>query len=116
VTFRLFSPAALPVTVNSTSHGVDEGGTMSIDIGIGTSLSGEDAAHFAAKGEAITTALRQVREQHPAYNWVCTYEIRCRGCNARLGVPLLASTKANADKAFQTHQSAELDAILDLSS
>ncbi|ADX71299.1 hypothetical protein Asphe3_00800 [Pseudarthrobacter phenanthrenivorans Sphe3] len=85
---------------------------MSIDIEIGTSLSNEDAAHFAAKTEAITSAMQRVREQHAAYSWVRTDEIRCRGCSASLDVPRLASTKASADKAFQAHQSAQLDALL----
>lgn len=85
---------------------------MSIDIEIGSSLSNEDAAHFAAETEAITTAMQQVRAQHAAYSWVWTDEIRCRGCNASLDIPILASTKANADKAFQAHQSAQLDASL----
>lgn len=85
---------------------------MSIDIEIGSGLSNEDAAHFAATTEAITTAMQQVRERHPAYNWVWTHEIRCQGCRASLDVPALASTNANADKAFQAHQSAQLDAWL----
>ncbi|MDQ0823621.1 Ni,Fe-hydrogenase I small subunit [Arthrobacter sp. V4I6] len=85
---------------------------MSIDIEIGTSLSNEDAAHFAAKTEAIIAAMQRVREQHAAYSWVWTDEIRCRGCSASLDIPLLASTNANADKAFQAHQFAQLDAVL----
>lgn len=85
---------------------------MSIDIVIGSSLSNEDAAHFAAKTNVITTAMQRVRESHPAYSWVWTDEIRCRGCNASLEIPILASTNANADKAFQAHQSAQLDALL----
>ncbi|MFJ6158568.1 hypothetical protein ACIQF8_14825 [Pseudarthrobacter sp. NPDC092184] len=85
---------------------------MSIDIEIGTSLSNEDAAHFAAKTEAITSAMQRVRERHAAYSWVWTDEIRCRGCNASIDIPLLASTNASADKAFQAHQSAQLDALL----
>ncbi|WP_104043916.1 hypothetical protein [Arthrobacter sp. ZGTC412] len=85
---------------------------MSIDIEIGTSLSGEDAAHFAAKTETITAAMRRVQEWHAAYSWVWTDEIRCRGCNASLDIPMLASTNANADKAFQAHQAAQLDGIL----
>jgi hypothetical protein len=85
---------------------------MSIDIEIGSSLSNEDAAHFAAKTEVITTAMQRVREAHAAYSWAWTDEIRCRGCNASLDIPLLASTIANADKAFQAHQAAQLDALL----
>ncbi|TLM81706.1 hypothetical protein FDW83_14885 [Pseudarthrobacter sp. NamE2] len=85
---------------------------MSIDIGIGMSLSNGDATLFAAKSEAITTAMQRVREGHPAYSWVWTDEIRCRGCDARLDIPVLASTRASADRAFQAHQSAELDALL----
>ncbi|MEV7635488.1 hypothetical protein AB0N71_04820 [Pseudarthrobacter enclensis] len=85
---------------------------MSIDIGIGTSLSNGDAAHFALQAEAITAASQQVRISHPAYSWVWTHEIRCRGCNAALEIPVLASTKANADRAFAAHQSAQLDALL----
>jgi hypothetical protein len=85
---------------------------MSIDIEIGSSLSNEDAAHFAAKTAAITIAMQCVREGHPAYSWVWTDEIRCRGCNATLDIPILASTNANADRAFQAHQAAELDAVL----
>ncbi|WP_104044878.1 hypothetical protein [Arthrobacter sp. ZGTC412] len=85
---------------------------MSIDIEIGSSLSNEDAAHFAAKTAAITTAMQRVRERHPAYSWVWTDEIRCRGCNASLDIPILASTNANADRAFQAHQAAQLDALL----
>jgi hypothetical protein len=84
---------------------------MSIDIGIGSSLSSEDAAHFVATTEAITSALQQVREIHSAYSWVWTHEIR-RGCHTRLEIPVLASTKADADKVFAAHQSAELDAFL----
>ena len=85
---------------------------MSIDIEFGTSLSNEDAAHFAVKTEAITAAMQRVREQHAAYSWVWTDEIRCRGCSANLDIPLLASTKENADKAFQAHQFTQLDATL----
>jgi hypothetical protein len=85
---------------------------MSIDIEIGSSLSNEDAAHFAARTEAITTAMQQVRERHAAYSWVWTDEIRCRGCNASLDIPVLASTSVNADKAFEAHLSAQLDALL----
>jgi hypothetical protein len=85
---------------------------MSIDIGIGNSLSNEDAEHFAAKTAAITSAMREVRELHAAYSWVWTDEIRCRGCNASLEIPILASTNANADKALAAHQAAELDALL----
>lgn len=85
---------------------------MSIDIEIGTGLSNEDAAHFAAKTEAITSAMQRVRERHAAYSWVWTDEIRCRGCNASLEIPVLASTSVSADKAFQAHQSAALDAVL----
>lgn len=85
---------------------------MSIDIEIGSGLSNEDAAHFAARTAAITTAMQRIQERHPAYSWVWTDEIRCRGCNASLDIPMLASTDANADKAFQAHQSAQLDALL----
>jgi Ni,Fe-hydrogenase I small subunit len=85
---------------------------MSIDIEFGTSLNNEDAAHLAATTEAITSAMQRVREQHAAYSWVWTDEIRCRGCNASLDIPLLASTKMNADKAFQEHQAVQLDALL----
>lgn len=85
---------------------------MSIDIEIGNSLSNEDAAHFAAETEVITTAMQRVQEAHAAYSWAWTDEIRCRGCNASLYIPPLDSTKANADKAFQAHQSAQLDALL----
>ncbi|MDQ0768022.1 Ni,Fe-hydrogenase I small subunit [Pseudarthrobacter defluvii] len=85
---------------------------MSIDIEIGSGLSNEDAAHFAATTEAITTAMQQVQERHPAYSWVWTHEIRCRGCHASLDIPALASTKANADKAFHLHQTVQLDALL----
>ncbi|TNB70487.1 hypothetical protein FHJ30_15390 [Arthrobacter sp. BB-1] len=85
---------------------------MSIDIEIGSRLSNEDAAHFAAETEAITTAMQHVRAQHAAYSWVWTDEIRCRGCNASLNIPILASTNLNADKALQAHQSAQLDALL----
>lgn len=55
---------------------------MSIGIEIGAGLSDEDATHFAAVSDAITAAMQRVRERHPAYNWVWTDEIRCRGCNA----------------------------------
>ena len=85
---------------------------MSIGIEIGSGLSNEDAAHFAATTEAITTAMQQVQERHPAYSWVWTHEIRCRGCHAAMDIPALASTKANADKAFGTHQTAQLEALL----
>ena len=85
---------------------------MSIDIEIGTSLSDEDAAHFAAKKAAITAAMQRVQDQHAAYSWVWTDEIRCRGCSASIDVPPLASADANADKAFRAHQSARLDALL----
>ncbi|MHC6594268.1 hypothetical protein [Arthrobacter sp. C152] len=85
---------------------------MSIDIEIGSGLSNEDAAHFAATTEAITTAMQLVQASHPAYSWVWTHEIRCRGCHASLDIPALASTKANADKAFEAHQSAQMDAWL----
>ncbi|WP_258805896.1 hypothetical protein [Pseudarthrobacter sp. NS4] len=85
---------------------------MSIDIEIGTSLSNEVAAHFAARTQAITEAMQWVQERHAAYSWVWTDEIRCRGCNASLDIPLLESTNAKADKAFQAHQFAQLDAIL----
>jgi hypothetical protein len=85
---------------------------MSIDIEIGNSLSNEDADHFAAKTAAITSGMQQVRDLHAAYSWVWTDEIRCRGCNASLEIPILASTNANADKALAAHQAAELDALL----
>ena len=85
---------------------------MSIDIEIGSSLSNEDAEHFAAQTAAITIAMQQVRELHSAYSWVWTDEIRCRGCNASLEIPILASTNANADKALAAHQAAQLDALL----
>ncbi|WP_190243069.1 hypothetical protein [Arthrobacter globiformis] len=83
---------------------------MTIDIGL--ILSHEDEANFAAQTEAVTAAMQQVRELHPAYSWVGTDEIRCRGCNAGLDIPPLASTNANADKAFRAHQTAQLDAML----
>ncbi|MGP4030880.1 hypothetical protein [Pseudarthrobacter sp. 1C304] len=83
---------------------------MSIDIGL--TLSSEDEAYFAAQTEAVTAAMQQVRRLHPAYNWVQTDEIRCRGCNGSLGIPPLASTNANADKAFLAHRAAQVDAIL----
>jgi hypothetical protein len=85
---------------------------MSIDIEIGSGLSNEDTAHFAARTAEITTAMQLVQQRHAAYSWVWTDEIRCRGCNASLDIPVLASTNANADKAFQAHQSAQLDALL----
>jgi hypothetical protein len=85
---------------------------MSIDIDFGTSLNNEDAAHIAATTEAITSAMQRVRERHAAYSWVWTDEIRCRGCNASLYIPPLASTKVNADKALQAHQAVQLDALL----
>lgn len=85
---------------------------MSIDIEIGSGLSNEDASHFAARTAAITTAMQLVRERHAGYSWVWTDEIRCRGCSASLDIPVLASTNANADKAFQAHQAAQLDALL----
>ncbi|MBX7444944.1 MULTISPECIES: hypothetical protein [unclassified Arthrobacter] len=85
---------------------------MSIDIEIGSGLSDGDAAHFAAKTEVITTAMQRVQESHPAYSWVWTDEIRCRGCNASLDIPFIASTNANADRAFKAHQSAQLDYLL----
>jgi Ni,Fe-hydrogenase I small subunit len=85
---------------------------MSIDIEIGSSLSNEDAAHLAARAAAITTAMQRAEERHSGYSWVWTDEIRCRGCNASLDIPVLASTNANADKAFQSHLAAELDALL----
>ncbi|MBT2547845.1 hypothetical protein [Arthrobacter sp. ISL-65] len=83
---------------------------MTIDIGL--ILSQEDEAHFAAHTEAVTAAMQQVRKLHPAYSWVGTDEIRCRGCNAGLDIPSLASTNANADKAFRAHQTAQIDAML----
>lgn len=83
---------------------------MSIDIGL--ILSSEDEAYFAAQTEAVTAAMQQVRRLHPAYNWVHTDEIRCRGCKGSLGIPPLASTHANADKAFLAHRAAQVDAIL----
>jgi hypothetical protein len=83
---------------------------MTIDTGL--ILSHEDEAHFAAQTEAVTAAMQQARKLHPAYSWVGTDEIRCRGCNAGLDIPCLASTNANADKAFQAHQTAEGDAML----
>ncbi|PNH85639.1 hypothetical protein [Arthrobacter sp. AFG20] len=83
---------------------------MTIDIGL--ILSHEDEAHFAAQTEAVTAAMQQVRKLHPAYSWVGTDEIRCRGCNAGLDIPSLASTNANADKAFRAHQAAQVDAML----
>lgn len=87
---------------------------MSIDIEIGSGLSNGDAEHFAAKTEIITTAMQRVQESHPAYSWVWTHEIRCRGCNASLDIPALASTNANADRAFKAHQSAQLDKLLEV--
>jgi hypothetical protein len=111
VTFASFIPATTPATVDAPS-GPNGRGTMSIDIEIGSGLSNEDAAHFAAKTEAVTIAMQRVQEEHAAYSWAWTDEIRCRGCNTSLDIPILASTKANADKAFQAHQAAELDVLL----
>lgn len=85
---------------------------MSIDIGIGSILSNEDAEHFSAAADRINTAMQQVEQEHNDYSWVHTDEIRCRGCRASLDVPRLASNKANADLAFERHQSQELDIIL----
>jgi hypothetical protein len=83
---------------------------MTIDTGL--ILSHEDEASFAAQSEAVTAATHQIRKLHPAYSWVGTDEIRCRGCNAGLDIPSLASTNANADKAFQAHQTAQAEAML----
>ena len=85
---------------------------MSIDIEIGSGLSNEDAAHLAGRTAAVTTAMQLVQERHAAYSWVWTDEIRCRGCNASLDIAILASTDANADKAFREHQAAQLDVML----
>ena len=99
---------AAPITVNVTI-GNDVRGTMTIDIG--RILSHEDGTHFEAQTEAVTAAMQQVRKLHPAYSWVGTDEIRCRGCNAGLDIPSLASTNANAEKAFRAHQTAQVDAL-----
>ncbi|WP_395400521.1 hypothetical protein ACHMXB_17805 [Arthrobacter sp. UC242_113] len=80
-------------------------------IDIGRILSHEDETHFEAQTEAVTAAMQQVRKLHPAYSWVGTDEIRCRGCNAGLDIPSLASTNANAEKAFRAHQTAQVDAL-----
>lgn len=86
---------------------------MSIDnVELGALFSDAESIHFAEQAEAVTTAMEKVREQHPAYSWVWTDEITCRGCDSRLAVPFLASTTANADKAFQAHLSAELETSL----
>jgi Ni,Fe-hydrogenase I small subunit len=85
---------------------------MTINAEIGSLFSDEESTAFAAQAEAITSAMEDVAERHPAYSWVWTDEIRCRGCSASLEIPLLASTAANADKAFQAHVSAELDTLL----
>lgn len=109
MTLGAFLGEAAPISVNGTI-GNDVRGTMTIDIGL--ILSHEDEAHFAAQTEAVIAARQQVRKLHLAYSWVGTDEIRCRGCNAGLDIPSLASTNANADKAFRAHQTAQVDAML----
>jgi len=109
VTLGAFLGEAARITVNGTI-GNDVRGAMTIDIGL--ILSHEDEAHFAAQTEPVTAAMQQVWKLHPAYSWVGTDEIRCRGCNAGLDIPSLASTNANADKAFRAHQRAQADAML----
>jgi hypothetical protein len=109
VTLGAFLDGAAPITVNGTI-GNDVRGIMTIEIGL--ILSHEDEAHFAAQTEAVTAAMQQVRKLHPAYSWMGTDEIRCRGCNAGLDIPSLASTNANADKAFRAHQTDQVDATL----
>ena len=107
MTLGAFLGEAAPISVNGTI-GNDVRGTMTIDIGL--ILSHED--DFAAQTEAVTAARQQVRQLHLAYSWVGTDEIRCRGCNAGLDIPSIASTNANADKAFRAHQTAQVDAML----
>lgn len=91
-------------------------GTMSIDIEVGSIRSTGDSAPFGAAAgviaSAITAAMQSVLERHAAYNWVWTDEIRCRGCNASLPIPFLASTRANADSVFDAHRSAQVEALL----
>lgn len=86
---------------------------MSIDIEIGNILSNEDAEHLAAAAAKVSAAMHQVEQAHPAYNWVWTDEIICRGCDKRLEVPYLASNKVNADLAFERHLAEETDIILE---
>jgi hypothetical protein len=108
VTLGAFLGEAARITVNGTI-GNDVRGAMTIDIGL--ILSHEDEAHYTVPTEPVTAAMQQVWELHPAYSWVGTDEIRCRGCNAGLDIPSLASTNANAEKAFRAHQTAQVDAM-----
>ncbi|WP_306631255.1 hypothetical protein [Arthrobacter sp. B1I2] len=89
---------------------------MSIDFEVGSIRSTGDSALAAAADDAIPAAMaiamQRVLERHMAYNWVWTDEIRCRGCNASLSVPFLASTRANADLVFEAHRSREWAALL----
>jgi len=90
-------------------------GTMSIDFEVGSiRRTGESACVAAADviAVAIATAMHSVLDRHAAYNWVCTDEIRCRGCNASLPVPFLASTRANADLVFEAHRTREVQTLL----
>ena len=95
-------------------------GTMSIDIEVGSICSTGDSARFGAAADVIATAIaatmQSVLERHVAYNWVWTDEIRCRGCNASLPIPFLASTRSNADRVFEAHRSAEVEALLAMGS
>ena len=112
MTFRSFLRLSTRINVDCTTIGDGGRGTLSIDIEIGSGLSNEDAAHLAGRTAAVTTAMQLVQERHAAYSWVWTDEIRCRGCNASLDIAILASTDANADKAFREHQAAQLDVML----
>ncbi|WP_235010580.1 hypothetical protein [Arthrobacter sp. SLBN-112] len=93
---------------------------MSIDIEVGSICSTGDSARFGPAADVIATAIaatmQSVLERHVAYNWVWTDEIRCRGCNASLPIPFLASTRSNADRVFEAHRLAEVEALLAMGS
>lgn len=71
-------------------------------------------AQLHASATAVTEGMDRVLQQHPGYSWVWTDQIRCRGndCGQDLEIPLMRSTQVTADRIFESHRSAHLDAFL----
>lgn len=75
-------------------------------------LSSADMADLQLRAAQLQDAMDAVAKAHGAYNWVWTDEIACRGCGARLEIPLLKSTNAVADSALERHRQEQLRVLL----
>lgn len=75
-------------------------------------VSDADLADLHAITEAVRDGMAKIKEYHPAYNWVWTDEIECRGCRDRLEIPPLKSTSPVADRVFEDHQQFHLQHML----